>query len=109
MEKLQLQIRELEGTRDKLRETHMKNVSDKEELSPKKVQTPFKNERKRRMRGDGPTVDEKMEELHRAFGEELSAYMSKAKQHMKDYITKTSAESADLNPEETPIRRIVTS
>lgn len=45
-----------------------------------------------------------MEDLHRRFGEEVQAYIAKAKEHMKDYQIKSKADCAYFVQEESPKR-----
>ena len=53
-----------------LKETHMKNVQTKEDVTINKVQS-FRSDTEKRLRGYGSKMEGQIEEMHRRFGEEV--------------------------------------
>lgn len=85
----------------------MKNVQTKEDVTINKVQS-FRSDTEKRLRGYGSKMEGQIEEMHRRFGEEVQAYMEKARAHMKDYMIKSKADCAYFVQQEDP-KRFVTS
>lgn len=85
----------MEDTRDMLKEASIKSVED---IDVDKVQG-FKSETEKKMREHSNRMDEQMGEMHKRFGEEVQVYMTKAKEHMADYLFKPKAGLAGaVNP-----------